>query len=81
MSEQPKTEQDLSPQELGLADLLGRRRPLPAAQFRGDLARRLTDLDPGWGPRPERLLAIAGGYLCLGFALVGLAALVGLGVL
>jgi hypothetical protein len=61
-------------------DLLGERRPLPGAAFRGALGRRLEALDPGWGPRPERLVPTAAAYLSLGLALIGLGALVGLGV-
>ena len=43
------------PGEREVADRLGGERPVPGASFRGALARRLVESDPGYGPRPERL--------------------------
>jgi hypothetical protein len=81
MSDRPDTEAPLTASELEVADLLGRDRPLPDAQFRGALGRRLASLDPGWGPRPARLMAIVCAYLGLAAVLIGLGALSGLGSL
>jgi hypothetical protein len=65
----------LAPAEQDLADRLALARPVPPAGFRGKLARRLADRDPGYGPRPERLRLIVAGYLGAGGLLIALAAL------
>ena len=65
--------------DLGTAELLHRRRPVPAPGFRGVLGRHLMALDPGWGPRPARLRLIVAAYLLVALILIGLAALIGIG--
>ena len=64
-----------------LAERLRGGRPVPAAGFRGSLARHLARDDPGYGPRPPRLRLIVAAHLGGGVLLLGSAALVGLGVL
>lgn len=64
-------------EERELAEHLRVHRPLPAAGFRGSLARRLTALDPGWGPRPARLKLIVAGWVGAGVLLIGVGALLG----
>jgi hypothetical protein len=79
--EDPESTQSLNEEELRMGELLSARRRQPSGHFRGGLGRRLTALDPGWGPRPKQLRLIVGAYFALGLLLVGLGALVGLGVL
>ncbi len=49
-------------------------RPVPPARFRGALARRLAEHDPGYWPRPERLRLVVAGYVGAGGVLIALAA-------
>jgi hypothetical protein len=81
MPEHDSEEPDLSATELELAERLERGRPVPRSGFRGALSRRLVALDPGWGPRPARVLGTMWGYLGLGVALIGLGTLIGVGAL
>ncbi len=81
MTDLPKNIQRLDPDALRAGELLSRRRPPPPASFRGTLGRRLQELDPGWGPRPERLIGLVCFYVGLGLLLIGLGALSGLGLL
>jgi hypothetical protein len=71
----------LEPQEQDLAGRLIGERPLPAAEFRGALRRRLAANDPGYGPRPEHLRWIVALYLGVGAALGGLGVLQAVGVI
>jgi hypothetical protein len=64
-----------------VAGLLVRERPVPAAGFRGVLARRLVAADPGYGPRPARLRLMVAGAAAAGSGAVGLGALVAAGIL
>lgn len=64
-----------------LAERLRGECPVPAAGFRGALARHLAHDDPGYGPRPPRLRLIVAAFLGGGVLLVGSAGLIGLGVL
>jgi hypothetical protein len=75
MSEDPEPTIELTAAEHALADQLEHDRPLPAAGFRGGLGRRLEALDPGYGPRPERLRLIVCGYLSGAAVLLALATL------
>lgn len=70
---EPETE--LSTQENEIAERLDRERPVPAAGFRGALARYLVVRDPGFGPRPARLPAMVCAFLGTGGVLIALAAL------
>jgi len=66
---------EFEPEERQLADCLTDTRPLPPAGFRGRLGRDLAERDPGYGPRPERLRLVVGGYLGAGGLLIALVAL------
>jgi hypothetical protein len=66
---------EFEPTEEELADRLTSARPLPLAGFRGALGRHLSERDPGYGPRPERLRLIVAGYLGAGGVLIALVAL------
>jgi hypothetical protein len=81
VTDEPDIATELGPGERELADRLDGERPLPAAGFRGALARRLAARDPGYGPRPERLRLIVGAYLGAGSLLIVLGALSATGVL
>jgi hypothetical protein len=72
---------ELGPEESGLADRLRAERPIPAAGFRGTLARHLAATDPGYGPRPERLRLIVVSYLSLATLLIAFGIVLGVGVL
>ena len=48
-------EEPLDEHARAAADALMAQRPQPRANFRGALARRLSALDPGFGPRPPDL--------------------------
>lgn len=63
-------EHELGPQENELATRLEAERPVPAARFRGALGRRLAERDPGYGPRPERLLVLVALYTLAGLLLL-----------
>jgi hypothetical protein len=69
------------PGERDLADRLGGERPVPGASFRGALARRLAESDPGYGPRPERLWLMVAAYLGAGSLLIAVGALSATGVI
>jgi hypothetical protein len=71
----------LEPHEQELARRLASDRPVPAADFRGALGRRLLADDPGYGPRPERLRAVVAVYLAAGVGLVAVGALQAAGAL
>ena len=81
MPDEPGTDSLLTPSEFAVGELLDRHRAVPGADFRGALGRRLVALDPGWGPRPARLLLIATGYVAPGLVLIGIGALIGTGAL
>src|SRR5205807_1031742 len=72
MSETPDMDAQTEPDERELAERLLSQRPVPGAEFRGSLGRYLVANDPGFGPRPERLLAIVGAYLGAGGLLLAL---------
>jgi hypothetical protein len=75
MTEDPANRPALESPEHDLAARMRIARPVPGAAFRGALGRRLGELDPGYGPRPERLRLIVAGYLGAGGLLIALAAL------
>lgn len=81
MSTELPHDEELDPLDAELASLLAGSRPAPAASFRGTLGRWLRDADPGFGPRPPRLWAIALGYLIVGLLALGLAFLVASGAI
>lgn len=72
---------ELEDDERALADALSNERPVPAAGFRGALARRLEALDPGYGPRPPWLRPVVAGLTGAGALFVGLGVLVSAGVI
>jgi hypothetical protein len=75
MTDDPANPRALESPEHDLADCLRIARPVPGAVFRGALGRRLAELDPGYGPRPERLRLVVAGYIGAGGLLIALAAL------
>jgi hypothetical protein len=75
----PDPRLDAADQEL--AARLQRERPVPAADFRGALGRRLAASDPGYGPRPDRLRTMVTASLAAGLGVSGFGALQALGVL
>lgn len=77
MHDDPEVE--LTPSERELADRLSAERPLPAARFRGALARHLAARDPGYGPRPAQLHLLVSGYLLVGVLLTALGVLLAVG--
>lgn len=81
MTEPPDTEAPLDPSAQALAQRLAADRPVPAADFRGALGRRLGAEDPGYGPRPERLWTVVALYLAAGVGLTALGALQVMGAL
>lgn len=81
MTDPSATESPLEPGDQELARRLAAERPIPAADFRGGLGRRLVAEDPGYGPRPERLRAVVAVYLAAGAALTAVGALQALGAL
>ncbi|MGZ6616607.1 MAG: hypothetical protein ACXVFQ_19555 [Solirubrobacteraceae bacterium] len=76
MTDQLHGPSEPDPADQDTADSLRIARPVPAAAFRGRLRRQLSDRDPGFGPRPERLRLIVAGYVVAGGLLIALAALV-----
>jgi hypothetical protein len=74
MSEEPTDPAALEGDERNPATHLTIARPVPGAGFRGALSRRLSELDRGYGPRPERLRLMVAGYLGAGGLLIALAA-------
>jgi hypothetical protein len=81
MTDEHEIGADLTPGDLEIAERLRARRLAPAAGFRAVLARHLSARDPGYGPRPERLLLHVAAYLGAGSVLIALGALLGVGVL
>jgi len=75
MTDDPHRLAEFEPAEQELADGLTIARPVPPAGFRGRLGRHLTERDPGYGPRPEKLRLIVAGYLGAGGVLIALAGL------
>jgi hypothetical protein len=71
----------LEPRDRELGERLRQARPVPAAGFRGGLGRRLAERDPGYGPRPRRLLAVVSSCLGGGLVLVLVSALAATGSL
>lgn len=66
--------------ELGpLEERLVRERPVPGAGFRGALGRRLSSLDPGFGPRPAALRWLVLAWLLAGLVVMLVGLLVALG--
>jgi hypothetical protein len=63
---------ELEPGDREVAEGLERERPVPAAGFRGALGRRLAAMDPGHGPRPERLRMMVAAWLLAGLVLLAL---------
>jgi hypothetical protein len=78
MHDDPRTPDDVDPDEFELADRLRAMRPVPGAGFRGALGRYLAERDPGWGSRPQRLHALVGVYVGAGVALIAAGMLVAL---
>jgi hypothetical protein len=72
---------DAAARDDALAGWLHAHRPVPAADFRGRLGRRLRAADPGYRPRPENLRRTASLYLLSGGALLAAGLLQALGVL
>jgi hypothetical protein len=72
---------ELAPEETGIADRLEHERPAPAAGFRGALGRHLLARDRGYGPRPENLIALVGAAVAAGAALIVLGLLQAVGAL
>lgn len=81
MSDVADSEPELGAPEADLARRLAGERPVPAADFRGDLGRRLAAGDPGYGPRPAHLRQTVALYLGAGGALAVLGALQAVGIL
>ena len=81
MTDEPDIPAELGPDEREVADRLAGERPVPAASFRGGLARALAASDPGYGPRPEHLRLIVAAYLGAGLLLLVLGALSATGAL
>ena len=81
MTEEGDIEVAFSTDEGKLAERLASQRPVPTAGFRGTLGRHLVAIDPGYGPRPERLRCSVSGYITAGTLLITLGALQATGVL
>jgi hypothetical protein len=81
MTERSDADLELGPADEALARRLDGQRPVPAAGFRGALARHLGARDPGYGPRPAHLRLIVTAYVLSGLVLMGLGALVATGSL
>ena len=71
----------LEPADQELGRRLAADRPVPAADFRGELGRRLQGDDPGHGPRPRRLRPVVALYLSAGLAVMAVGALQAAGAL
>ena len=72
---------DLTVDEQLVAEQLVGTRPVPTAAFRGALGRRLAELDPRYGRRPQRLRLIVSGYFGAGALLLAIGALQAIGAL
>jgi hypothetical protein len=81
MTEDGDIEAAFTPEEHKLAERLASHRPVPTAGFRGILGRHLAVIDPGYGPRPERLRVMVSAYFTVGTLLVALGALQATGLL
>ncbi len=81
MNLEPHIDPELDSADRELGERLGRDRPVPTAGFRGILARRLAERDPGYGPRPRWLVPIVSGCVSGGLALILLSALGATGAL
>lgn len=81
MTDPSDTETSLKAAEQQLARRLGAGRPVPAAEFRGALGRRLLADDPGYGPRPDRLRTVVAFYVAAGAGLMAVGALQAAGAL
>jgi hypothetical protein len=81
VSDASELEPALTAPERALAERLTGSRPAPRAAFRGALGRHLAARDPGHGPRPRRLRALASLYLAGGGLLLALGTLLALGSL
>ena len=81
MTDELEIPPETGPAERQVADRLGGERPVPTAGFRGALALRLAAIDPGYGPRPERLRLMVAAYFGVGSMLIALAALTATGAL
>ncbi len=75
MSDPPEIDGELDEPERSLASRLESARPVPAAGFRGALARHLAARDPGYGPRPPRLRLLVSACLGTSALLLALGAL------
>ena len=81
MTEPSDIDAHLDSPDRDLAGRLVAECPVPGADFRGALGRRLRSEDPGFGPRPERLRSLVVLYVSAGMALTGLGALLALAAL
>jgi hypothetical protein len=81
VTDERETDHELGDNERVLAERLSNQRPVPAAGFRGTLARRLAAEDPGYGPRPERLRLIVAACCGGGSLLIALGVLSAVGAL
>jgi hypothetical protein len=79
MTNDEPTDPALDPQVQMVAEMLEGVRPNPRPGFRGALARRLAERDPGWGPRPEHLWPQAFGLIIVGVVLLLTGALISAG--
>lgn len=70
---------ELDPEERGLAERLSAERPVPSAGFRGTLGRHLVARDPGYGPRPAALERLVSAYIILGAVLMALGSALAVG--
>jgi hypothetical protein len=61
-----------APEEQRVADQIVAERPVPRGDFRGALGRYLAAHDPGYGPRPVRLRALAAVWIVGGVLLIAL---------
>jgi hypothetical protein len=69
-SDQPTSGFDDAAEARAAAEALAAQRPIPPASFRAALARRLSALDPGFGPRPANLWPRVLGLVALGSVLM-----------
>lgn len=60
---------DIEPE---LAATLEQERAIPAPEFRRRLLGHLIEQNPGYGPRPENLIAVVLGYALAGLVLMAL---------
>jgi hypothetical protein len=65
--------------ERAFAEQLETARPVLRLTFRETLRRRLSDEDPGWGPRPEHLWPQAFALIAVGALLLILGAALAVG--